>query len=490
MFKNKKPCNEAVCILNYVKERINGQDEKLPQVAYPIHATVLEYFQKLFSNEKTMADSAKNLLNITTSMSNFDVNMSHISYELVDFSQELATLSESNLAIVEQTTASMEQVHETIINTSNTLVKLAEGSETIVQSNHKSLVQINEINELKNNVLVDARIMSQQIEKLVEMAGKVDQIVKGVGAIAEQTNLLALNASIEAARAGENGRGFAVVAEEIRKLADDTKKNLEGMNFFVNSIQNAAMDGKKSMDNTMHSTENMSQKIDLISDNMKQNVEMLESVINNVKEINQSIGGVKTSAEEINKAMEVSSKDSEKLSMMTQQIHNDALRSSEQARQISQVDDSLSNMVREMMLALQSSTNAVDNREFYDRIVKAKDAHKNWLNNLKKITDEMRVYPLQTNGTKCAFGHFYQAMNVTHPSIAAEWKNIGEKHLQFHEIGHKVINLVKAGNNSAAIENYKSAEKLSNELIALLDGINNKIDNQTKNGVDIFKKGF
>ncbi|PYG89948.1 methyl-accepting chemotaxis protein [Ruminiclostridium sufflavum DSM 19573] len=484
---SRKPCNEARCILKYVENRLDGKENQEPSVKYPIHRSVLEYFNKLFSNEKQMADSAKKLLEVTASMSSFDVNMSHTAYELIDFAEELATLSESNLAVVEETTASMEEVNETITNAAETLSHLANDSEVLVQSNHGSLVQIKEVNDLKEEVLNDSNIMNRQIGNLVEMANKVNDIVNGVASIAEQTNLLALNASIEAARAGESGRGFSVVADEIRKLADDTKKNLEGMNFFVKSIQDAAIEGKRSMDNTLESTQKMSVKIDMISNTMEKNVDMLNTVIKDVHNINQSINGVKNAAGEINQAMDVSSRDAEKLNMMTQQIHQDALKSSEQAQKISEVDDELSGIVKDMMHSLHGSTNAIDNKEFSDNIIKAKDAHTNWIQNLKRIVDEMRIYPLQTNGAKCAFGHFYNAMEVTHQAISSDWEKLGQIHAEFHSTGMKVIDAVKEGDASRAKDYYMSAIELSKEIFVYIDKIYKEIENQTEKGIDLFK---
>src|SRR5699024_4322856 len=122
------------------------------------------------------------------------------------------------------------QVNETVSQAAATLNNLSRQSENLLSSNDEGLKQLMEVAKLRETVMEDAKQMGIEIEKLVDMTNKIYEIVGGVGQIADQTNLLALNASIEAARAGEHGRGFAVVAEEIRKLADDTKTNLEGMN--------------------------------------------------------------------------------------------------------------------------------------------------------------------------------------------------------------------------------------------------------------------
>lgn len=62
------------------------------------------------------------------------------------------------------------------------------------------------------------------VSRLEQSSTEIDMVVRVIHAIAEQTNFLALNANIEASRAGEAGKGFAVVANEVKELANQTKK--------------------------------------------------------------------------------------------------------------------------------------------------------------------------------------------------------------------------------------------------------------------------
>ncbi len=78
---------------------------------------------------------------------------------------------------------------------------------------------------------------------------QVNEIIQFVEEVATRSNLLGLNAAIEAARAGEGGRGFAVLAEEIRKMADqskkaakDIKKQLEAIATGVHELNRAAQE--------------------------------------------------------------------------------------------------------------------------------------------------------------------------------------------------------------------------------------------------------
>ena len=88
----------------------------------------------------------------------------------------------------------------------------------------RTVSEIAQMEEMARLGALDAEKSGTAMQTTIAAMLSITDKVTSINQIADQTNLLALNAAIEAARAGHAGRGFAVVAEEVRRLADVSRR--------------------------------------------------------------------------------------------------------------------------------------------------------------------------------------------------------------------------------------------------------------------------
>ncbi|MDD5447885.1 MAG: methyl-accepting chemotaxis protein [Actinomycetota bacterium] len=249
------------------------------------------------------------------------------SSEVSGTAEELASSSEEVMASAQEVSSTVEQISKgaesqarAVEETSMAVGEIAEMATGVSAQARSSVETIHEANKVAKVGSANAREAASRIGEMQNSIDDATSIMHGLGErsaeislivdvitnITEQTNMLALNAAIEASRAGEHGRGFAVVAEEVRNLAEGSRKAAEQIS--------------KMVKDTGNETEKALAAMETSKDKVAAAIGVIKSTLEALTNIAEMMEGIAVGSEEIYEATELQRKSSEKVVKASHEI--------------------------------------------------------------------------------------------------------------------------------------------------------------------------
>ncbi|MBF0343608.1 MAG: Cache 3/Cache 2 fusion domain-containing protein [Nitrospirae bacterium] len=190
-----------------------------------------------------------------------------------------------------QVATAAEQMSDTITDIARNAAQVSETSTHAmdIAVKGKDIVDgaVNTVNTVHQSTVGLSTVIAELSVSVSEISG----IVTVINDIADQTNLLALNAAIEAARAGEQGRGFAVVADEVRKLAEKTKKATTEISVKISTVLSKS-------ERTNVSMQEASSGVIKATEYMKEVSNSLHNILGAVQNVQEQIIQIATAVDE------------------------------------------------------------------------------------------------------------------------------------------------------------------------------------------------
>lgn len=213
--------------------------------------------------------------------------------------EEVADTSQS-VALSAQSMSDQAKVLEQSVDELTQSIEVLQGSSKVISdSNDTATEKMGIVLKSSQEAVGAVNEITERVRETNEAISMIGECVTVIEDITDQTNLLSLNASIEAARAGEAGKGFAVVAEEIRNLAENSRKSsqqIKGIieNVIVQSNETVECVGKVAKISSMEQeyikdTQTQFVELSLEVQNSLSHIGSIRELVNGLERIKESI---------------------------------------------------------------------------------------------------------------------------------------------------------------------------------------------------------
>jgi methyl-accepting chemotaxis protein len=370
---------------------------------------------------------------------------------------------------VEEIASSINQQNIAVQNSAATGQNLADSTGTL--SFHAdniygqavdSMDEIEKSSRLAGEVRKSLDLLSRQASDLTSRVSGIHEVIQSIDTIAEKTNLLSLNASIEAARAGESGRGFAVVASEVGKLAEHSQSAVQdiaiNLNQVISEVQANAAE-----------TRIIAEKMELAFNANQSAVSKMAKIKDAIQEIHSSIQSITSGTDDLWKIIDGTSKGSQEITdrieiisiQMKQLAETNIFLNARATEMVVNMDQSIEKSIE--IMRTMGEIRLVNRKDLLQIIQDAIQAHRNWMTGLEKVA-EGGDRNLETNPNRCRFGLFYLSSPAP---LGGEltWAEIDKIHRLIHSSAHDIYALLDSGKKEAALKEIGETRKLSEKLI-------------------------
>jgi len=181
----------------------------------------------LLSKGKLRFSFNEKLLGLNDEFGEMTQALDKVRKQMFDSISGIKGISDQIFTSAKQQSQAALQISESASEQASTTEEISSTFEEISASNMMNSSNANTTANISSNTLVAMDEVNAVMKETVESIRIIIDRIGVINDIAYQTNILSLNASVEAARAGEHGRGFAVVANEVRLLAENSKRSAD-----------------------------------------------------------------------------------------------------------------------------------------------------------------------------------------------------------------------------------------------------------------------